>query len=55
MPNTLRLCPRRSYVFTFILYLIRNFCGWIPDWVIGVHAGTIGAKGQLLEAAGGSA
>ena len=47
MPKTLRLYPRRSFVFTVFFILIRNFCGWIPELMSGVHAGAMGAKRQL--------
>ena len=51
---------RVDFTFSRLFYIyLRSFCGWIPDLVIGVYAGAIGAKraafGSNFRAAKGSA
>ena len=51
-------CVGLTFSSLFHIYL-RSFCGWIPDLVIGVYAGAIGAKkaafGSNFRAEEGSA
>ena len=51
---------RVGLTFSRLFYIyLRSFCAWIPDLVIGVYAGAIGAKraafGSNFRAAEGSA
>ena len=51
MPKNTQIIPASVFHFHAFFILIRNFCGWIPELMSGVHAGAMGAKKrQLVEA-----